>query len=81
MDLSNLPADMKEFLSVFEKCVAEHPAAFNYLSAIKEKFLLKRTSINERARQAGRDTLYRFVEFGDVLVAAVEHPAPLRITP
>ena len=37
MDPSNLPADMKEFLSVFEKCVAEHPAAFNYLSAIKEK--------------------------------------------
>ena len=37
MDPSNLPADMKEFLSVFEKCIAEHPAAFNYLSAIKEK--------------------------------------------
>lgn len=27
MDPSNLPADMKESLSVFEKCVAEHPAA------------------------------------------------------
>ena len=37
MDPSNLPADMKEFLSVFEKCIAEHSAAFNYLSAIKEK--------------------------------------------
>ena len=37
MDPSNLPADMQEFLSVFEKCVAGHPAAFNYLSAIKEK--------------------------------------------
>ena len=37
MDPSNLPADLKEFLAFFEKCIAEHPAAFNYLSAIKEK--------------------------------------------
>lgn len=37
MDPSNLSVDMRDFLSVFEKCVAEHPAAFNYLSAIKEK--------------------------------------------
>ena len=37
MDSSNLPDDLKDFLSIFEKCVVEHPVAFNYLSAIKGK--------------------------------------------
>ncbi len=32
-----LTEEMKEFLSCFEKCIAAHEAAFNYLSAIKEK--------------------------------------------